>query len=84
MHFMLREEPCTISPCKEIRTSSDRQPHSTTDEVIDGSLCRGTIEHLILKASNHQPQRPMYLERYSKPHVIEKKKSARAASNASW
>jgi hypothetical protein len=24
------------------------------------------------------------LERYSKPHVIEKKKSARAASNASW
>ena len=23
-------------------------------------------------------------ERYSKPHVIEKKKSARAASNASW
>ena len=25
-----------------------------------------------------------YLERYSKPHVIEKKKSARAASNASW
>jgi ribosome-binding protein aMBF1 (putative translation factor) len=25
-----------------------------------------------------------FLERYSKPHVIEKKKSARAASNASW
>jgi hypothetical protein len=25
-----------------------------------------------------------YQERYSKPHVIEKKKSARAASNASW
>ena len=25
-----------------------------------------------------------HLERYSKPHVIEKKKSARAASNASW
>src|SRR5947209_4443958 len=25
-----------------------------------------------------------YRERYSKPHVIEKKKSARAASNASW
>ena len=24
------------------------------------------------------------IERYSKPHVIEKKKSARAASNASW
>ena len=23
-------------------------------------------------------------ERYSKPHLIEKKKSARAASNASW
>jgi hypothetical protein len=26
----------------------------------------------------------LYIERYSKPHVIEKKKSARAASNASW
>jgi hypothetical protein len=26
----------------------------------------------------------VYLERYSKPHVIEKKKNARAASNASW
>ena len=25
-----------------------------------------------------------YQERYSKPHMIEKKKSARAASNASW
>ena len=25
-----------------------------------------------------------FIERYSKPHVIEKKKSARAASNASW
>jgi hypothetical protein len=25
-----------------------------------------------------------FLERYSKPHVIEKKNSARAASNASW
>jgi hypothetical protein len=24
------------------------------------------------------------IERYSKPHVIEKKKSARVASNASW
>jgi hypothetical protein len=29
------------------------------------------------------PAVPHY-ERYSKPHVIEKKKSARAASNASW
>jgi hypothetical protein len=27
---------------------------------------------------------PAILEGYSKPHVIEKKKSARAASNASW
>jgi hypothetical protein len=26
----------------------------------------------------------LYKEHYSKPHVIEKKKSARAASNASW
>jgi len=26
----------------------------------------------------------LYIERYAKPHVIEKKKSARAASNASW
>ena len=26
----------------------------------------------------------VFLERYSKPHVIEKKKRLRAASNASW
>ena len=29
-------------------------------------------------------ERRTYIERYSKPHVIEKKKRPRAASNASW
>jgi len=43
------------------RASSDRQPHSSTDEVIDHSLCCGAIEQLIFEAPNHQPQRSVYL-----------------------
>src|SRR5689334_12970024 len=35
-------------------------------------------------AHDRGPAFLVFLERYSKPHMIEKKKSARAASNASW
>jgi hypothetical protein len=42
------------------------------------------FNHAMPPASASERERiNTYLERYSKPHVIEKKKSARAASNAS-
>jgi len=60
-----------------------RRMLSGPDGLLDRSAYENVYRALEAVRTDENDKYELY-EHYSKPHVIEKKKSARAASNASW